>query len=163
MTREQRKAYNAALKRTPAEVAAAVGVSQLRLAREFFISRRTWGDWSTGKSKRSPYEWLAIQHVLGLYDHPAARPESDLATDNKEIALSRTSAEISAAVGTPRYKIAEELFVPRGTSEDWSTGERNPIPHMWLALQAVLGLYRHPAAALRKHDAPDAGNAPGRA
>lgn len=163
MTRQQRKEYNAALKRTPAEIAAAVGVSQLRLARELFISRRTWGDWSTRESGHPAPEWLAIQHVLGLYSHPAARSENDYTTDDKEIALARTPAEIASAVGATQKQLYTELFVAPRTWEFWSMGNHKPAPHMWLLLQAVLGLYRHPAAALRKADAQDAGNAPGRA
>ena len=141
--------YPPAVKRTPQEVAAICGLSQRKIFLAFGISRITWTAWQMETRTISPYEWLAIQHVLGIYAHPAARPESDLTTDDKETALSRTPREIASALGVTMKRFAESLFIPYATVRDWSTGRRKPTPHLYLALQAVLGLYRHPAAKLK--------------
>lgn len=149
MTHEQENNLDAALSRSPQEIAALCNTSQRQIHLAFGISRRTWGDWASGNSSPLPAEWLAIQHVLGIYDHPAARPESDTTTEDAEIALARTPREIAAACGITMTRLCDELFIPEHTLRCWSIGYRKPTAHLYLALQAVLGLYRHPAAKLK--------------
>lgn len=146
LTPEQERARAAALRRTPAEVAALCGTSQRKIYLAFGISRITWGTWQMETRSPLPSEWLAIQHVLGIYVHPAARPESDLTTDDAETALARTPKEIARALGVTLKQLAEDLSAEYKTVRTWSDGSRKPTAHMYLALQAVLGLYRHPAA-----------------
>lgn len=148
LTPEQERERAAALRRTPAEVAALCGTSQRKIYLALGIPRITWECWARGVYTPLPSEWLAIQHVLGIYDHPAARPESDLTTDDAETALARTPREIARALGVTLKQLAEDLSAEYKTVRTWSDGSRKPTAHLWLSLQAVLGLYRHPAATL---------------
>ena len=148
LTPEQEANRETALARTPAEVAALCGTSQRKIYLAFGISRITWGTWQMETRSPLPAEWLAIQHILGVYNHPAARPESDLTTEDTEIALARTPKEIARSLGVTMIRLCDELLIPEHTLRCWSIGYRKPTAHLWLALQAVLGLYRHPAARL---------------
>ena len=149
LTPEQEKDRDAALNRSPAEVAALVGTSQRKIYTALSIPQITGECWSREIYTPPASEWLAIQHILGIYDHPAARPETDLTTEDRETALARTPREIAAACSCTLKQLSESLFVEYGTIVEWSGGRQKPTPHLYLALQAVLGLYRHPAAKLK--------------